>query len=165
MYSIERYNGNYKVDENGVVYGWYGNIMKPKEMSNGYLQVGCYHEGRYHWELVHRLVYEGITGEPIPEGLVINHKDGNRKNNKISNLEVVTHKQNAEHRNNVLNSYKGINAGEKNGAAKMVIDKATGKIYGCLKSAAEDLGINYRTARDYMSGARTNKTQLEYIKQ
>jgi hypothetical protein len=163
MYAIERFDGNYKVDEDGRVYGWYGNVMKPKETKNGYLQIGCYHKGQYHWELVHRLVYEGINGEPIPEGYQINHKDGNRKNNKLSNLEIVTPKQNAEHRKNVLNSYNNMAKLDKNGRAKKVIDSETGIIYGSLKSAAIDLNINYRTARDYMRGVRTNKTNLKYL--
>jgi len=45
---------------------------------------------------IHRLVYEMTQGE-IPEGLTINHKDGNKYNNNTENLEIMTHSENAKH--------------------------------------------------------------------
>ena len=45
---------------------------------------------------IHRLVYETFVGK-IPKGMQINHKDGNKNNNHISNLEVVTPKENTAH--------------------------------------------------------------------
>lgn len=36
------------------------------------------------------------------ENLQVNHKDGDRKNNHISNLEYVTAKENIQHRDKVL---------------------------------------------------------------
>ena len=45
---------------------------------------------------VHRLVYSLFVNE-IPEGMYINHKDGNPKNNHVNNLEVCTPSQNIRH--------------------------------------------------------------------
>ena len=45
---------------------------------------------------VHRLVYEAFVGL-IPGDKQINHKDGDKANNDISNLEVVTAKENTAH--------------------------------------------------------------------
>jgi len=45
---------------------------------------------------VHRAVWEAFMG-PIPIGLVINHKDGVKSNNSLSNLEVVTPGGNLKH--------------------------------------------------------------------
>ena len=53
------------------------------------------------WRYVHRLVYETFVG-PIPEGLEINHKDGNKLNNTVANLEATTHQKNIEHSYKVL---------------------------------------------------------------
>ncbi len=41
----------------------------------------------------HRMAWEIING-PIPTGLEIDHIDGNPKNNKMSNLRLVTHLEN-----------------------------------------------------------------------
>ena len=58
-------------------------------------------ENRRKTFLVHRLVYEAFMG-PIPKGMWVNHKDGNKLNNHISNLELTTPKQNHEHARDVL---------------------------------------------------------------
>jgi hypothetical protein len=45
---------------------------------------------------VHRLIWELANG-PIPEGMQINHKDFNKANNKLENLELVTNLENSRH--------------------------------------------------------------------
>jgi hypothetical protein len=44
----------------------------------------------------HRVMWLFIHGD-IPPGYVINHRDGNRRNNRIVNLEAVTHRENMLH--------------------------------------------------------------------
>lgn len=52
---------------------------------------------------VHILVYQTLKGEYDREQYEINHKDGNKRNDVIANLEVVTHTENVRHavRNNL----------------------------------------------------------------
>ena len=45
---------------------------------------------------VHRRVYFLVKGE-IPDGLTINHIDGNKLNNNIENLEAISQSENAKH--------------------------------------------------------------------
>lgn len=45
---------------------------------------------------VHRIIWESLHG-PIPQGLVVNHIDGDKLNNRIDNLEVVTDLENVRH--------------------------------------------------------------------
>jgi len=56
-------------------------------MTNGYIQCTDVEKNIYVYE--HRYVWEKHYGS-IPEGLVIHHKDGDRTNNTIINLELMT---------------------------------------------------------------------------
>lgn len=46
--------------------------------------------------LVHRIVWELHNG-PIPEGLVIDHIDGNTSNNRLNNLRCISSKDNTRY--------------------------------------------------------------------
>ena len=69
-------------------------IMKPSKMPKGYMQINLFtKDGRRKKELVHRLV--ALTFIPNNDKLpAVNHIDRIRDNNKVSNLEWVTHKEN-----------------------------------------------------------------------
>lgn len=63
----------------------------------GYKQVDvCNDEGIKKHMRVHRLVYMAHKGV-IPEGMQINHKDENKANNCIDNLELMTNKENCSY--------------------------------------------------------------------
>lgn len=98
------YEGLYKVSDEGVIISCqkkHGFLtkeqknLKPK-INKGYESVGLRKEKKTKWLLVHRLVYSNFIGE-IPHKLQINHKDGNKRNNRIENLEVVTSSENLKH--------------------------------------------------------------------
>ena len=57
--------------------------------NNGYYRVSLSWNSKYKYYYVHRLIWEAFNG-PIPKGLQINHKDENKLNNCLNNLEVVT---------------------------------------------------------------------------
>jgi hypothetical protein len=65
------------------------NLVKLQNNSNGYLKVTlCGHQF-----LVHRLVLDAFIGS-CPEGCEVNHIDSDKKNNVVSNLEWISHKEN-----------------------------------------------------------------------
>lgn len=75
-------------------------IMKQCRDKWGYLQVTLHKNKQSRSFVVHRLVYEAFVGE-LPkfehkgkgrcnEVLEINHKDENKENNRVENLELVT---------------------------------------------------------------------------
>ena len=59
---------------------------------NGYLRVKM---NNLSYE-IHRLVSKFYLGD-MPKGLCVNHKDGNKLNNKPSNLEYITISENIKH--------------------------------------------------------------------
>lgn len=73
-----------------------GKILTPKNHTSGYYQIVLSKEGKNKYKYIHRLVAEHFI-ENYSELLVINHKDGNKINNNLLNLECVTQKQNIHH--------------------------------------------------------------------
>lgn len=93
---VPGYEGLYEVSNFGFVKGLKNNILKPYIMPNGYSQVTLYKGKRKTNKYVHRLVAE--TFVPNPQNLTeVNHKDENKQNNCVENLEWITHKKNLLH--------------------------------------------------------------------
>ena len=68
-------------------------FLVPRKGSNGYLQVGLWKNGKGKNHYMHRLVAEAYI--PNPENLPqINHRDENKTNNCLQNLEWCDHKYN-----------------------------------------------------------------------
>lgn len=92
---IEGSGGKYFITASGDVFGPRGKL-KPTLMRVGYYSVALsLGNGRVKREYVHKLVAQSFLGE-IPKNHVINHIDGVKVNNKLSNLEIVSRKQNAK---------------------------------------------------------------------
>ena len=92
-------NGLYSVDDEGSVYSHHFNrtkILKQNENKHGYLQVSLHINKIAKVYRVHSLITLVFLGER-QKGYVVNHKDGNKKNNKLSNLEYVTSAENNIH--------------------------------------------------------------------
>lgn len=79
-----------------------GSILSPKTKSNGYKEVAVSIAPQVRRMFyVHRLVAEAFIGE-IKRGYSVNHKDGNKANNRVENLEIVTYSENVKHSYRVL---------------------------------------------------------------
>jgi len=76
--------------------------LKPRADTKHYLQVDLVRNGKYTRKRAHRIVWEAFNGR-IEGRLEINHKDLDRTNNRLDNLEVVTHQQNIQH---AIDAYK-----------------------------------------------------------
>lgn len=73
-----------------------GELMNPSENRDGYLQTALTKNGRTMSPMVHRLVAETFIKNPKNKP-IINHKNGIKTDNRRSNLEWCTHKENMEH--------------------------------------------------------------------
>jgi len=91
---IER-NNNYSINENGEVRNDVtGAIKKPYlNKSNGYLTVDLYSNNKSVKVTIHRLLAETFLPNPDNKPCV-DHKDGNRQNNSLSNLRWATYSDN-----------------------------------------------------------------------
>lgn len=72
------------------------NILKGKITKDGYREWRLSIDGKKKSYLAHRIIYEVFIGE-LQENYVINHKDGNKLNNNIDNLEQITESENVIH--------------------------------------------------------------------
>lgn len=96
----ERLKGNYSISDNGIVRNdTTGHILSIQTDKQGYRLVQLPTTEKTHGSfLIHRLVAEAFI--PNPLGLPqINHKDENKGNNSVDNLEWVTAKYNANYGN------------------------------------------------------------------
>ena len=95
---IAGYEGRYKISNCGDVFGVYRKkIMKPTLDKDGYKRISLYiHNGKYNHVFVHTLVLEAFICDR-PQNMVCNHIDENKTNNRLDNLEWVTHKKNTQH--------------------------------------------------------------------
>ena len=99
---IQEFNGEYEVSNLGRVrsmkryYGMVGRIMPQTIQRKGYYAVTFWMNNKAYCRKVHRLVIEAFT--PNPDNLpCINHIDGNKLNNHVSNLEWCTYQANMQH--------------------------------------------------------------------
>jgi hypothetical protein len=113
-----------------------GKILKSC-VACGYEQVRLCENYKVFSALVHRLVATAFIDNPHkkPE---VNHKDGNKTNNCVENLEWVTRSENQKHRYDIL-GHRGHNPSTKEAnekTRKSVLCVETGKIYKSITEAA-----------------------------
>ena len=92
----------YYINDNGVLKNQKGVTLKPyfihgKNGTDTYLAIKLKKlpKGKKH-QLIHRMVAMTFIG-PIPDGWVVNHKDGIKTNNTLANLEIVPFAYNVNH--------------------------------------------------------------------
>lgn len=137
---IDGFSGYY-VDSKGNVYGKRGRLLRPSINQGGYkMVVLCNSCDNLKTVPVHRLV--ALSFVPgYQEGLIVNHKDGNKLNNNAGNLEWVTPSENVRHAIEVL----GVRFGEKN-KRKVLAQKSNQKYeFESIADAARWLSNNSET--------------------
>ena len=73
-----------------------GRVLSPIRQKCGYLSVRPVIGGKNVHYYVHDVVSEAFIG-PKPDGSTVNHKNGNKHDNRVENLEYVSHAGNMAH--------------------------------------------------------------------
>lgn len=134
---IKEYEKLYEVSNFGNVrsikrQGTKGNILKFGKRKDGYLQVYLYKNGKGKNFLVHRVVMESFFKKN--NLLDINHKDENKTNNKLENLEYCTKKYNMNYGNRPYKNAKKVNQYDLN---NNII-----KMWKSIREASRNTNIN-----------------------
>lgn len=142
------FNENYAINADGEVANLKTGLIVRGSERNGYLRITI----RNKQYSIHRLVWETFN-EPIPEGYYIDHIDGDKSNNALSNLRLVTQSDNMK--NAMKNGHKGQ-------ILVLQYDKKGNFIqeFESIQKAADAMGVSHAAIR---SAIDRNGTCKNYI--
>lgn len=140
---------DYRVSSDGQVFNREGMVLKPHINRNGYSMVFLHGHGVTKNCSVHRLVASAFLPNSANKRTV-NHIDGNKQNNDISNLEWATHSEQQKHayahnlRKSYLTQEDRINGARISSqlSRKKVYVRETGDIYPSLTECARDMRLS-----------------------
>lgn len=151
---IDKYDGyyvsnfgrikSYKIDKIN------GKLMKPYRDTKGYLQIDISLDGRKRENRVHLLVHRLVATAfiPNPDNLPqVNHKDENKENNHVDNLEWCTNEYNC-------------NYGTKN---ERVANANRKDIYSVDKDGNIEYFHGVRQAGRILSGKESGYIHISYV--
>ncbi len=124
-------NDKYVVTRSGIIARRDNLNILAGHLRNGYCRVDIASK----LYSVHRLVYEAFNG-PIPEGMIVDHIDGNRANNALSNLRLIMQKENIKA--TYLTNRKGMV-----GITSFTPEGQKVKHYNTIKEASNELGVTH----------------------
>lgn len=129
LYQVSSFGRIKKVSKIG---GYFGHINRGYKHHSGYRYVNLTRDTKRKHFSIGRLVLTAFD-RPPKDSEECNHKDGNKDNNHIENLEWCTAKENSQHRDNVLGrGNKGKFIGE-NSTRTELTDIEAREIKGLLK--------------------------------
>lgn len=133
-------------------------ILKPIPSRAGYHCVELYKNGSKAKYYIHRLVALTFIGNPPEAKSVVNHKNRNKTDNRMENLEWVTHAENITHGYS-FGDHK-VGKGQYNHKARIILNKESGIFHFTVREAAESYGMKPNMLGRQLYGMRRNKTSL-----
>ena len=131
---IVRYEGEYAITRDGRVWSYKSNkFLKPMLDKDGYHKVNLCKDKKMKTFRIHRLVAEAFI--PNPKGLPqVNHKDENKSNNCVENLEWCDAKYNM--------NYGTRNERAAKKLSKPVYCEELDRVFDGSRQAARELGLH-----------------------
>lgn len=166
--NIPGYEGCYQISSNGKIkslqrivfregHGGFktvnGKILPIYFDNNGY-QIAFLSKGGIRKTVkVHRLI--AILFIPNPDDKKqINHIDGNKSNNSLTNLEWCTQSENIRHADRT--GLRKCASGKDNGHSIQVKDHVNGKVYETITEGARENGVSIRKFTRWLRGKKRN---------
>lgn len=136
----------------GNIYNKKGRKLSPYVDCVGYYQIVLTKDKKTYHVRLHRHIYEAFYGK-IPKGMVINHKNGNKLDNSIQNLEVVTNSENTKHGYDM-----GLYHSKKRSIPVKVYDQQGQyiKTYKSIREVSSCLGINRKILSQILFNNKRN---------
>ena len=156
---------NYELFDNGTIYSHKTNrFLKPNIDKLGYVGYMIRIDNKTTRLYGHRLVAINFIDNSFNKNEV-NHKDNNRSNNDISNLEWVDRRQNVIHSIKHGNRKKGLVKKIKihRKSNRVILDLYTGIFYDSTREAAFAKEMNRSTLIGKLSGNFNNNTNFKYV--
>ena len=106
---------NYEIYEDGRIWSYKRNkFLKPHTKQDGYKQVFLTDNlGKRKMYMVHRVVYETFSGEPIPSNMQCNHINECKSDNRFCNINLLTPKENINYGSGIERSAKARKNGKR----------------------------------------------------
>ena len=128
-----------------------GRILKTHINTRGYEHLTLRKNNEPHTERVHRLVALTFLPTSNPERLDVNHIDGNKLNNHVSNLEWCTRSENIRH--GIENGLIRTNDYGHSRRAIRVVE--TNEVFSSIRECARKLKLDQSTISQYLLGRCT----------
>ena len=116
-----------------------------KKDKDGYLEVLLSNNSKRKYYRIHRLIWETFYGD-IPMDLTVDHIDGNKTNNNIENLRLLTREENAR----IANSNK---------QSKKAFEYEVNGIIKTRKMIEQEFGIS----RKFWYNSKNKINEVDYI--
>lgn len=154
---------NFEISNYGQVRNNYTNKILKQTLVSGYLRITLTTNNRKTTSKIHRLVATRFLVRSN-ETHIVNHKDGNKLNNHVENLEWISQSENVKHAFNL-----GLNKGQKNKVYQYTLDNVFINEYNSPIDVEKETGIPHTRILSVCQGkARTSggyiwKYSDEYI--
>lgn len=135
-----------------------GRIMRPSSTNSGYDMVQLFCNGLYKQVYIHRIVAQNFLANTEKKKYV-NHIDADKRNNKASNLEWVTHEENTKHYREMVKCGQVI---RKEKGKKLTVVAINEIVNNKDNLTIDELSIKYN--RHYTTIWRIRKRTMHYAR-
>lgn len=153
---------DYEVDSNGIVYSKRGKPLKFSVSPSGYAIINIMVGGKRKGVAVHTAILTSFIDKPFSNAQV-NHKDGNKLNNRLENLEWVSSKENIQHA--ITNLGFDPNKNRRKQVKATNVDTGRVIVFPSLREAGRQLKCNPSGIWSCIKGfkKRIKRNKFEYV--